>query len=91
MSNKKIIELSKKVFNEKDFNLVMTFLAKKDYYKINELATSESKKEYRNCVPDKMTDKYCDAMDLIACLSLYDLEDDFIVYNDEKYYDDDNF
>ena len=55
----KINKISKQVFNEKDCKLIEKLCNEHKFDEIGELVSSELSKEYKNCVPEKMTDRYC--------------------------------
>lgn len=55
----KINKIAKQIFNGKDCELISRLSKEHRFDEIGEIVTAEITKEYKNCVPEKMTDRYC--------------------------------
>ena len=71
----KIKILSKSVLNDKDYNLILKFIDKRDFDSFIDIIKSELKKEYKLCEVDRVTDRYCTLQDINFLLMKYDLRD----------------
>lgn len=71
----KLKVLAKEVLNDKDYELILKFIAKRDYDSFFEIVRSELVKEYRKCKPEEMTSRYCKLQDLTFQLQKYDISD----------------
>ena len=79
-NTEKLKVLSKLVLNDKDYQLILKFIECHDFDSFSEIIKSEIKKEYKLCIPEKMTDRYCMLQEISFILSLYDVN----TYFDEK-------
>lgn len=71
--------LSKSVFNDKDYNLILEFIKKHDFDSISDIVRSEVKKEARLCV-NVVTKRYIELQELTIILMKFDISD---VYMDK--------
>lgn len=71
----KLKTLSKSVLNDKDYNLILKFIERRDFDSFSEIINAEIKKEYRLCTPENMTDRYCTLQSIMFILSKFDLSD----------------
>ena len=74
----KLKQLSKSVLNDKDYNIIVSFIEKHDFDSFSDIIKSELKKDYRLCEPERMTERYCILQDISFLLMKFDLSDMYI-------------
>lgn len=78
----KLKNTAKDLFNKKDYKYICTFLDQYKYHSIMEIIESNIAIEYKNCIPEHMSDRYCDLLDFKIDISKYDIDD----WQIENYY-----
>jgi len=74
----KLKQLSRSVLNDKDYNLILKFIDKHDFDSVSDIIKSETKKEYRLCEPENMTERYCKLQDISYLLIGLDISDTYM-------------